>query len=43
MFSIDYNMAPEVNFSRTSADALGGYRYLVDELKIHPKRIVLSK
>lgn len=43
IFSIEYSMSPEVQFERTKQDAIDGYRYLVQELGIDPKRIVFSK
>lgn len=43
IFSIDYSRSPEVKYNRTKEDCLNGYRYLVNELKIDPKRIVFSK
>lgn len=43
IFTIDYSLAPEVQFDRTKQDCMDGYRYLVNELKVDPKHIVLSK
>ncbi|KAG2210044.1 hypothetical protein INT47_003480 [Mucor saturninus] len=41
IFSIDYGLCPEVQFDRSKQDCMDGYRYLVKELQIDPKRIVL--
>lgn len=42
IFSIDYNRMPEVNYDRTKEDCLNGYRYLINHVKIDPKKIVFA-
>ncbi|KAI9484168.1 MAG: Alpha/Beta hydrolase protein [Benjaminiella poitrasii] len=42
IFSIEYNRMPEVNYRHTREDCLNGYRYLIEELKLNPKKIVFA-
>ncbi|KAL7315952.1 hypothetical protein PS15m_005111 [Mucor circinelloides] len=42
IFSIEYNRMPEVNYYKTKEDCLNGYRYLINHVKIDPKKIVFA-
>ena len=43
IFSINYGMFPEAKYTQSKEDCIQGYRYLVEDLKINPKRIVFGK
>lgn len=43
IFSVEYGMNPEVNYERTKQDCLNGYKYLIQDLKLNPKKIVFGK
>lgn len=42
IFSVDYAKTFENNYARSKEDCLNGYRYLVQDLKIDPKKIVFA-
>lgn len=42
IFSIEYGLAPEVNYFRSKEDCVNGYRYLVNDLQLNPKKIVFG-
>lgn len=42
IFSVDYGKMLDANYSRSKEDCMNGYRYLVQDLKIDPKKIVLG-
>jgi acetyl esterase/lipase len=42
IFALEYDVAPEVRFPGQLRQALAGYDYLVGDLGIDPKRIIVS-
>jgi hypothetical protein len=43
VFAVQYQMRPEVNYSTTKTDVMNGYRYLIEDLKINPQKVVVGK
>ncbi|KAI8972752.1 Alpha/Beta hydrolase protein [Pilobolus umbonatus] len=42
VFTVDYRRLPETNYYQTKEDCMTGYRYLVQDLGIDPKKIVFA-
>jgi acetyl esterase/lipase len=43
IFSIDYDMMPDVQYAKTKEDAMKGYMYLIQDLEINPKKVIVGK
>lgn len=43
IFSIEYGKIPDSNYVRAKEDCINGYRYLVQDLGIDPKKIIVGK
>lgn len=42
IFSVDYGLMPDFKHSKAKEDCLNGYRYLLNDLNIDPKKIVFG-
>ncbi|KAI8988092.1 Alpha/Beta hydrolase protein [Mycotypha africana] len=42
IFSIEYSLMPKVTYDRTKQDCMEGYRYLIEDLKLDSKKIVIA-
>lgn len=43
IFSVEYGKIPDFNYVRAKEDCINGYRYLVQDLGIDPKKIIVGK